>query len=135
MESDLKERFFCPRRGRLRKNGAQTAVHLLHEPSGLGVSCQGSTSQALNRFVARRQLVCLLERRENGNVEKAAPHSSDPNGGIAELPVQHMFRMFTRCYEKDVARPFPISATRLSGSVPFQPKLVRLMGEREGRGE
>jgi hypothetical protein len=54
-ERDLGEKFF-------RRSG----VNLEHKPTGLRVRCSLESSQALNRFFARRLLVEELEARAQG---------------------------------------------------------------------
>jgi peptide chain release factor len=54
-ERDLDEKFF---RG--------SGVNLEHRPTGLRVRCSAQTSQALNRFFARRLLIEELEARSQG---------------------------------------------------------------------
>jgi protein subunit release factor B len=43
-----------------------TCVVLRHVPSGIVVRCQRERSQALNRFLARRELLDRLDARERG---------------------------------------------------------------------
>ena len=54
-EKDLEESFF-------RRSG----VNLEHRPTGIRVRCSRESSQALNRFFARRLLVDELEARSQG---------------------------------------------------------------------
>ena len=133
-EADLLERFYCPNHGRLKKRGAQLAVHLRHEPTGLEVRAFKSTSQALNRFLARRLLVRALEKAKEAKVlcEEPQPLAmpSAPTSG-KESPVQHMHRMFTHSFEKDVAQPYPIPSQKLLGIGNLPKKLIGVMGERE----
>jgi protein subunit release factor B len=66
-EEDLQERFVRSRGpGGQNVNKTSTCVVLHHPPSGLHVRCQETRSQALNRFLARRRLADVLERRLRG---------------------------------------------------------------------
>lgn len=47
-------------------NKVSSCVVLRHRPTGLAVKCQRERSQALNRFLAKRQLVEMIERRVRG---------------------------------------------------------------------
>lgn len=47
-------------------NKVETAVHLVHKPTGVAVRYSVSRSQAFNRFMARRLLVDELEARKLG---------------------------------------------------------------------
>lgn len=70
-ESDLTERFIRGSgKGGQKINKTSSCVHLLHAPSGVEVKCQRERSQALNRFLARRELCDQLEARIEG--EKSA---------------------------------------------------------------
>lgn len=61
-ETDLDEKFVRGSGpGGQKKNKASTCVHLRHRPSGLEVKCQRERSQAINRFLARRELCERLE--------------------------------------------------------------------------
>ncbi len=127
-EGTLAEHFFCPNRGRARKKGAAVAVHLRHGPSQLEVRCQKSTSQPLNRFLARRALVRMLEKRAVGN----SPLNPKQRTPLAdETPEKHMMRMFTKGFEKDIAQPYPLPSQKLLGAGDLPPKLISVLGERE----
>ena len=57
-EEDLEERFVrSSGAGGQHVNKTSTCVWLLHRPTGLEVKCMSSRSQALNRFLARRELL------------------------------------------------------------------------------
>ena len=126
LERDLLERFFCPNSGRLRKRAVQVGVHLRHALSNVEVHCHKSSSQALNRFLARRMLVRLLEKRQ----ERCSPDSPLASSG-SETTAQHMHRMFAKSFEKDIAQPYPIPAQKLLGVGSLPRKLIGIMGERE----
>jgi len=66
-ESDLDESFVrSSGPGGQNVNKVATCVVILHRPTGLAVRCQRERSQAINRFLARRQLVEKLEQRKMG---------------------------------------------------------------------
>jgi protein subunit release factor B len=53
-------------------NKVSTCVVLRHVPTGVTVKCQRERSQALNRFLARRELLDKLEARVAGAASAAA---------------------------------------------------------------
>ena len=57
-------------------NKVSTCVVLRHRPTGLSVKCQQERSQALNRFLAKRQLVDMIESKVRG-VESKQKHESE----------------------------------------------------------
>ena len=66
-EADLDERFILGSgKGGQKINKTASCVHLLHRPSGIEVKCQRERSQAMNRFLARRELCERLEERREG---------------------------------------------------------------------
>jgi len=71
-ESDFEETFIrSSGPGGQNVNKVSTCVVLKHMPTGLTVRCQRERSQALNRFLARRQIVDELERRKLGAASAA----------------------------------------------------------------
>ena len=66
-EADLKETFMrSGGPGGQHVNKVSTCVLLVHEPSGIAVRVQTERSQALNRFLARRELADRLQARKTG---------------------------------------------------------------------
>jgi len=66
-EDDLVERFIRGSgRGGQKLNKTSSCVYLLHRPSGIEVKCQRERSQALNRYLARRELCEKLAERIEG---------------------------------------------------------------------
>jgi len=66
-EADLEERFIKGSgAGGQKINKTSSCVWLRHRPSGLEVKCQWERSQALNRFLARRELCDQLEAKQLG---------------------------------------------------------------------
>ncbi len=71
-EADLEERFIRSRgHGGQNVNKVSTCVVLRHVPSGVVVRCERERSQALNRFLARRELLDRLEAKIRGAVAAA----------------------------------------------------------------
>ena len=72
-EQDLEERFVrSGGPGGQNVNKVSTCVVVRHRPSGLEVRCQQERSQALNRFLARRQLMLRLEAKRLGALSAEA---------------------------------------------------------------
>ena len=72
-EQELEERFIrSSGPGGQNVNKVSTCVVLRHLPSGLEVRCQQERSQALNRFLARRQLLARLEAKRLGALSAEA---------------------------------------------------------------
>jgi len=61
-EDDIEERFIKGSgSGGQKINKTSSCVQLLHRPSGIEVRCQQERSQALNRYLARRELCDKIE--------------------------------------------------------------------------
>ncbi len=66
-EKDIEEKFVhSSGRGGQKVNKSSTCVYLKHLPTGIEVKCMKERSQALNRFLARRELVKRVERLLGG---------------------------------------------------------------------
>lgn len=70
-EQDFQENFVrASGSGGQKVNKTSSCVFLRHLPSGLSVKCQRERSQALNRFLARRQLLDKIEREQQGQLSQ-----------------------------------------------------------------
>jgi len=70
-ENDIEESFVrASGPGGQHTNKASTAVSLIHKPSGIRVKCGIERSQAVNRFLARRRLLELIELKRTGKIAK-----------------------------------------------------------------
>ncbi len=68
-DADLVERFIRGAGpGGQKVNKTSSCVYLLHRPSGIEIKCRRERSQAMNRFLARRELCDRLEERLKGAV-------------------------------------------------------------------
>jgi len=68
-EEDLEERFVrSSGPGGQHVNKVATCVYLKHVPSGISVKVSRERSQALNRFIARRQLLQKIEEERLGTI-------------------------------------------------------------------
>ncbi len=75
-EKDIEERFIrSSGSGGQKINKTSSCVHLRHIPTGIEVKCMRERSQALNRFLARRELVEKISKVEgrvtSDNIEMA----------------------------------------------------------------
>lgn len=62
-EKDIEERFIrSSGKGGQKVNKTSSCVYLKHIPTGIEVKCMRERSQALNRFLARRELIKRIER-------------------------------------------------------------------------
>lgn len=70
-QEDIEEKFIrSSGPGGQNVNKTSTCVYLKHIPSGIEVKYQRERSQALNRYLARRRLLDLIEKKERGFVEE-----------------------------------------------------------------
>ena len=70
-ESDITEKFVKGSGpGGQKINKTSSCVYLLHRPSHIEIKCQRARSQALNRFLARRELCDRLEDRVLGALSR-----------------------------------------------------------------
>jgi len=66
-EADLEERFIKGSgKGGQKVNKTSSCVYIRHLPTGTEVKCQRERSQAMNRFLARRELCEQLEAEREG---------------------------------------------------------------------
>jgi len=70
-ENDLTESFIrSSGPGGQKVNKTSSCVALHHAGTGLSVKCQESRSQSLNRFLARRRLLDMIEATRRGATDK-----------------------------------------------------------------
>ncbi|HMP90715.1 MAG TPA: peptide chain release factor-like protein [Kiritimatiellia bacterium] len=66
-EDDIEETFIRGSgSGGQKINKTSSCVQLLHKPTGIEVKCQRDRSQAMNRFLARRELCERMEEKVEG---------------------------------------------------------------------
>jgi protein subunit release factor B len=66
-EEDVEEKFIRGSGpGGQKLNKTSSCVYLLHRPTGIEVKCQRERSQALNRFLARRELCEQVAEKAEG---------------------------------------------------------------------
>jgi protein subunit release factor B len=66
-ETDIVEKFIKGAgKGGQKINKTSSCVYLHHKPTRIEIKCQRERSQALNRFLARRELCDRLEERVRG---------------------------------------------------------------------
>jgi len=66
-EKDIEEKFIrSSGKGGQKINKVSTCVYLKHLPTGIEVKCMKERSQALNRFLARRELIRRIEKLSGG---------------------------------------------------------------------
>lgn len=64
LENDIVEKFVKGSGpGGQKINKTSSCVYILHQPTGIEIKCQRERSQALNRFLARRELCDRIEER------------------------------------------------------------------------
>jgi len=72
-EDDIEETFIrASGPGGQKTNKTSSRVSLRHTPTNIIVKCQQERSQALNRFLARRQLLDQIERMQKGVLKEEA---------------------------------------------------------------
>lgn len=70
-EQDLEETYIrASGPGGQKVNKTSSCVFLRHIPSGISVKCQDERYQSLNRFIARRRLLDLIEKKRTGIISE-----------------------------------------------------------------
>ena len=115
-EKDFQETFVrASGPGGQKVNKTSSCVFLRHLPTGLSVKCQRERSRALNRFLARRQLLDKIERLQQGRI-------SEEQQRIAKIRRQKRKRA-KRAKEKMLAekhRQAEKKMLRSTGSIPSE---------------
>lgn len=72
LEDDIVEKFIKGGgKGGQKINTTSNCVWLKHKPTGIEVKCQADRSRAMNRFLARRELVKKIDNLISGEKSKA----------------------------------------------------------------
>lgn len=121
-EADFEESFFVPKIGPWKKKKRRSGVSLSCQVASISVTCSGSSSQVMNRFHARRQLVEKLERLRANEVAK----EEDTPVPSSESAQEHMARMFGKNFHQDIAQPYALPSAKLLGACEASAKFMRI---------